>query len=63
MRAGSLLPRARIVDVAPTLLYGMGLPVARDLDGRALTEAFTGEVLAAHPLNFVPSYEALAGVP
>jgi hypothetical protein len=63
VRAGALLPRARIVDVAPTLLYGMGLPVARDLDGRALTEAFTTEFLAAHPLNFVPSYEALAGVP
>ena len=54
-----LLPRARVVDVVPTLLYGLGLPAARDLDGRALTEAFTGEFLAAHPLNFVPSYEAL----
>jgi hypothetical protein len=61
VRAGALLPRARIVDVVPTLLYGMGLPVARDLDGRALTEAFTPEFLAVHPLNFVPSYEALAG--
>jgi hypothetical protein len=61
VRAGALLPRARIVDVVPTLLYGMGLPVARDLDGRTLTEAFTPEFLAGHPLNFVPSYEALSG--
>lgn len=62
VRAGALLPRAKVVDVVPTLLYGLGLPVARDLDGRALTEAFTSEYLAAHPLNFVPSYEALEKV-
>jgi len=61
VRPGVLLPRARVADVAPTLLYAMGLPVARDLDGRALTEAFTPEFLAAHPLNFVPSYETLSG--
>ena len=33
IRPGSLLTDARIVDVAPTLLYGLGFPVARDLDG------------------------------
>ena len=59
VRGGALLPRARVVDVVPTLLYGLGLPVARDFDGRALTEAFTTEYLASHPLNFLPSYEAL----
>jgi predicted AlkP superfamily phosphohydrolase/phosphomutase len=31
---------ARIVDVAPTALHAMGLPVPDDMDGRVLTELF-----------------------
>lgn len=59
IRPGTLLTGARTVDVVPTLLYGLGLPVARDLDGRVLTEAFRPEFLAAHPLAFVPTYRGL----
>jgi len=59
VRPGTLVTGAELVDVAPTLLYALGLPVARDLDGRLLTEAFTPEFLDAHPLTFVPSYETL----
>ena len=32
---------ARLFDVTPTILYALGEPVARDMDGRALTEAFS----------------------
>lgn len=63
VRAGTLLTGAELVDLAPTLLYALELPVARDLDGRILTEAFTGEFLERHPLTFVPSYETLAPRP
>ena len=28
------------VDLVPTLLYGLGFPIARDLDGAVLTDAF-----------------------
>lgn len=59
VRPGTLLTGAKLVDAAPTLLYALGLPVARDLDGRILTETFTPEFLEAHPLTFVPSYERL----
>jgi arylsulfatase A-like enzyme len=31
---------ATIVDVAPTALHAMGLPVPDDMDGRVLTELF-----------------------
>lgn len=63
VRPGTLITGAELVDVTPTLLYGLGLPVARDLDGRLLTEAFTAEFLDSHPLTFVPSYEALRARP
>jgi hypothetical protein len=59
IRPGTLLTGARTVDVVPTLLYGLGLPVARDLDGRVWTEAFRPEFLADHPLAFVPTYRGL----
>lgn len=60
IRAGALIAGPRLVDVAPTLLYALGLPVARDLDGRVLTGAFEASFLARRPLSFFPSYEALS---
>ena len=51
---------AELVDLAPTLLYGLGFPIARDLDGAILTPTFETGFLARQPLTFLPSYEALA---
>ncbi len=45
-----------IFDLAPTVLYGLGLPVARDFDGRARTELFTEAFRASHPLRDIPSW-------
>jgi hypothetical protein len=42
------------------VLYGLGFPIARDLDGGVLTTAFESPFLARQPLTFVPSYETLA---
>lgn len=49
VRAGFDLAGARIVDVAPTVLRLMGLPVQSDMDGRPLEAALTDEFLAANP--------------
>jgi len=45
---------ARIVDVAPTVLYALGLPIPDDMDGRPLVEIFSDEYRAAHPVQHVP---------
>jgi arylsulfatase A-like enzyme len=50
---------AELVDLAPTILYAVGAPVPRDLDGRVLTEVFTPEFLERQALTFVPSYEGV----
>lgn len=55
-RPGASLPGARVVDVAPTLLYLAGLPLARDFDGRVLTEALEPELLKSQPLAFLSTY-------
>ncbi|HYC61292.1 MAG TPA: hypothetical protein VEK79_17185 [Thermoanaerobaculia bacterium] len=49
---------ARVVDVVPTLLFGAGLPIGRDMDGRILTDAFTDEVLRRSALSVIQTYEA-----
>ncbi len=45
-----------IHDIAPTLLYGLGLPVAEDFAGRAWTELFSAEFRRAHPLETIPTW-------
>jgi predicted AlkP superfamily phosphohydrolase/phosphomutase len=48
---GRSLPPAAIVDVAPTLLYSLGLPVPSDLEGTAVTSAFAPSFIAGHPIR------------
>lgn len=63
IREGAQLRGGSVLDVTPTVLYLMGLPVGHDMAGRALTEIVTGEFARAHPLTFIPSYESLAVTP
>jgi predicted AlkP superfamily phosphohydrolase/phosphomutase len=49
-------PRGSVVDVAPTLLYFLGLPVARDMDGFARADLFTRDFTAERPIVFIPTY-------
>jgi len=50
VRRGETLSLAAIEDVAPTVLYLLGLPVDTDMDGRVLTEALDPERLAREPI-------------
>ena len=45
-----------VLDIAPTLLHALGLPVGDDMDGRVLAEAFGPEWLAGNSVTTVPSY-------
>jgi predicted AlkP superfamily phosphohydrolase/phosphomutase len=49
--------RAAVVDVAPTVLYFLGLPVARDMDGYARTDLFLQTFTEDRPITFIPTYE------
>jgi hypothetical protein len=48
--------RGAVVDVAPTLLYFLGLPVARDMDGFVRTDLFTRAFNEQRTITFIPSY-------
>lgn len=54
-RHGGHLEGARIIDVAPTLLYLFGLPIPRDMDGQVLQGAFTETHLASSPIRLQES--------
>ena len=48
--------RGSIVDIAPTILYFLGLPVGRDMDGFARADVFTREFRAQRPIAFIPTH-------
>jgi predicted AlkP superfamily phosphohydrolase/phosphomutase len=51
------LRRASIVDVLPTILYFLGLPVARDMDGYARPDLFLPSFTEERPITFIPTYD------
>lgn len=48
--------RASVVDLAPTILYFLGLPVGRDMDGFARIDMFTPAFTSDKPVTYIPSY-------
>ena len=52
VRAGTSLEDAEIVDLTPTILHAMGLPVPQELDGQVLNEAFQDSSPAARPVVY-----------
>lgn len=49
--------RGSIVDLAPTVLYYLGLPVGRDMDGFARTDLFRGAYTRDHPVTYIATHE------
>lgn len=51
------LSEASVLDITPTVLALLGLPVAEDMDGRPILEAFQPRFLEEHAIRYVPTYE------
>jgi predicted AlkP superfamily phosphohydrolase/phosphomutase len=56
VRPGRRIEGAGLLDVLPTLLVLLDVPLARDLEGRVLREALDERVLREHPARFVDTY-------
>jgi predicted AlkP superfamily phosphohydrolase/phosphomutase len=52
IRAASTIEGAQIVDVAPTVLYAMGLPIPGNMDGRVLLDAFLRSDVQSRPPEY-----------
>lgn len=56
-RSGESIGAPTLLDIAPTALAALGLPVGLDMDGRVVTEAF----VVAPTLTTVPSWDDVPG--
>jgi predicted AlkP superfamily phosphohydrolase/phosphomutase len=59
MQEGSQIQGAHIADIAPTVLYAMGLPVPDDMDGKVLKGAIREEILGNRPVEYVQADQDL----
>lgn len=51
--------KASVVDITPTVLYLLDLPVAQDMDGTVLKNVFERELLLNKPLRYIDSYDRM----
>lgn len=51
------IQRASVVDIVPTVLYFLGLPIGRDMDGYARTDLFQPDFTEERPITFIPTYD------
>jgi predicted AlkP superfamily phosphohydrolase/phosphomutase len=50
-KKGAEIQGARLIDMAPTILYLLGQPVPEDMDGRVLEELFEPALIAEKPVQ------------
>jgi predicted AlkP superfamily phosphohydrolase/phosphomutase len=60
VKQGAELKDANLLDIAPTVMYLMGQPVSRSMDGQVLAQAFTPDHLLANPVKMT---DASTGTP
>ncbi|MBN2409816.1 MAG: hypothetical protein JXE07_08770 [Candidatus Aminicenantes bacterium] len=57
IRKAKNIEAVRIIDIVPTLLYYLGLPVGRDMDGIVRSSLFSDDFRAANPVIYISSYD------
>ena len=57
LRRSAEVTGASVLDITPTVLHYLGLPVAKDMDGKVLNQIFEPEFMDEHPIGYVTTYE------
>ncbi|MEE9390132.1 MAG: alkaline phosphatase family protein, partial [Candidatus Aminicenantaceae bacterium] len=57
---GKNIEGTRLIDIAPTLLYYLGLLVGKDMDGIVQSSIFVDEFTAENPVPYIFSYDEVA---
>jgi predicted AlkP superfamily phosphohydrolase/phosphomutase len=52
IRKNSKIEDAEIIDLAPTILYTMRVPIPSDMDGKVLKDAFDPDYLKQNPIQY-----------
>ncbi|MCA9750888.1 MAG: alkaline phosphatase family protein, partial [Gemmatimonadetes bacterium] len=56
-RRGEHVGEGSVVDVAPTVLYALGLPIGADMDGKPALDLFEDDVVKKRAPEEIPSWE------
>ena len=54
---GNNVEGIKVEDIAPTLLYCLGLPLGRDMDGIVQSPVFIKDFTDENPIFYISSYE------
>jgi predicted AlkP superfamily phosphohydrolase/phosphomutase len=54
------LPPADIVQVTPTILYDLGLPLADDMDGQPMLDLFSESYVNQNAVQYIPALSTTA---
>lgn len=57
IRRGKNVDGMRLIDMAPTLLHYLGLPVGKDMDGIVYSSVFREDFKLENPVLYISSYE------
>jgi predicted AlkP superfamily pyrophosphatase or phosphodiesterase len=57
IKANNRMEMKSVVDVTPTMLAYLGLPVSDEMDGSPAVDIFESSYLESHPVTYVPTYE------
>lgn len=57
IRRGARIDGASVLDVTPTLLHYLGLPVGKDMAGKVLSDTFEPVFVQRHPIRYVTTHE------
>lgn len=57
MRQNTWIEEAHIVDIAPTILYSLGLSIPQEMDGIVLRDIFSPAYVETHPIQYTNQYK------
>lgn len=60
IKRGKNIEGMKLIDIAPTLLNYLGLPVGKDMDGIVNSSIFVEEFKEENPILYISSYEEIA---
>ncbi|MBI5238713.1 MAG: alkaline phosphatase family protein [Deltaproteobacteria bacterium] len=61
IRPGNEVKDARIIDIAPTILYLMGIPVPGYMDGKVLVDSMDPDFLKSNEINYTDKDAGMSG--
>lgn len=57
IKKAKLIEDVHILDITPTILYLLGIPIAKDMEGKILTQAIEENFLKRNPVKYIDTYE------